>query len=478
MPRRLASFACAAAIAAICPAQGPAKDPAQDPAHHPGQDPTPGTGRAQLPAPNVVLFFTDDQGYGDLSCQGHPTIHTPHIDALAAGGTRLTQFYVAAPLCSPSRAALLTGCYPKRVSMHEHVVFPPYDYGLHTDEVTIADALRGAGYATGCFGKWHLGHRPGLLPLDQGFDEFAGVPYSNDMSQFHRKQGNKYTFRLPWMVGNDVVEWEPDQRLLTRRTTDAAVAFVEKNATRPFFCYVPYSMPHIPIYASEEFRGTSRRGLYGDVIEEIDANVGRVVATLDRLQLRERTLILFASDNGPWLPFQLDGGSAGLLRGGKGTNWEGGQRVPFVANWPGRVPAGRVCADLFTAMDVLPTLLAVCGVERAHDAREIDGYDLTHVLLDDEAAMHPREHFLYYTSRGALAGIRRGPWKLLLESGELYHVEHDVGEQYDAAGQHPELVEHLRRSALAADAAITAAQRPVRRVEATAFDPTRPESGK
>jgi len=309
--------------------------------------------------PNVVIIFTDDQGFGDLSCSGHPTIHTPHIDQLAAQGAKLTQFYVASPVCSPSRAALLTGCYPKRVGMHKHVIFPQYDYGLHTDEVTIADMLRDQGYATGCFGKWHLGHRPGLLPLDQGFDEYVGVPYSNDMAQIHRGKNSKYKFRLPFMNGNKVVEWEPDQRELTKRYTEATVDFIERNKDQPFFAYVPHSMPHIPLYASKDFKGTSPRGLYGDVIEEIDWSVGQITKTLDRLGLSNNTMVVFMSDNGPWLPFKANGGSAGLLRGGKGSNWEGGQRVPFIAKWPARIAKGHVCREVATTMDLLPTLAAV-----------------------------------------------------------------------------------------------------------------------
>ncbi|MEC7725666.1 MAG: sulfatase, partial [Planctomycetota bacterium] len=327
-------------------------------------------------SPNVVVVFTDDQGYGDLSCYGHPTIHTPHLDRLAAEGCKMTQFYVAAPLCSPSRAALLTGCYPKRVSMHKHVIFPQYDYGLHTDEVTVADMLRARGYATGCFGKWHLGHRPGLLPRDQGFDKYVGVPYSNDMAQIHRKPNNKYAYRLPFMVDDDVVEWEPDQRLLTRRATEAAVAFIEAHKDQPFFAYIPHSMPHIPLYASEQFEGSSPRGLYGDVIEEIDWSVGELVATLARLGLTDDTIVIFTSDNGPWLPFKRDGGSAGLLRGGKGTNWEGGQRVPFLVKWPGKVPAGAVQREVSTAMDLLPTLAALCGAALP-TGRKLDGHDVS-----------------------------------------------------------------------------------------------------
>jgi arylsulfatase A len=435
--------------------------------------------------PNVVLFFTDDQGYGDLSCQGHPTIRTPRLDRLAAEGCKLTQFYVAAPLCTPSRAALLTGCYPKRVSMHRHVIFPGHDHGLHTDEVTLADLLRERGYATGCFGKWHLGHRPGLLPLDQGFDVFAGVPYSNDMAQYHRRAGNDYQFRLPWMAGNAVVEWEPDQHLLTRRTTDAVLDFIAQNRARAFFAYVPYAMPHVPIYASPEFEGRSPRGRYGDVIEEIDHDVGRVLDRLDALGLRDDTIVIFAADNGPWLPFKLDGGSAGPLRGGKGTNHEGGQRVPFLVRWPGQVPAGSVCSELSTAMDVLPTLAAIVGAPLPQ--RAIDGRDVGALWRGAAGAKSPTAQFLYYTGNGELAGVRRGPWKLLLGGGgggadgsgaerkadALYQVEHDVGEQWDVAAKHTDLVAELRALAQRLDAELEAAARPTRVVPEQAFDPRR-----
>ena len=430
------------------------------------------TARDASRPPNIVLVFTDDQGYGDLSCYGHPTIHTPHVDALAAGGTKLTQFYVASPVCSPSRAALLTGCYPKRVGMHKHVIFPDYDYGLHTDEVTLADLLRGEGYASGCFGKWHLGHRPGLLPTDQGFDVFAGVPYSNDMAQIHRGPDTKYKYRLPWMEQSEVVEWEPDQRLLTRRATEAAVDFIDAHAEEPFFVYVPHSMPHIPLYASAEFEGNSPRGLYGDVIEEIDWSVGQLAAALERHGLTNNTLFLFTTDNGPWLPFKRDGGSAGLLRGGKGSNWEGGQRVPCVVSWPGTIPAGQVVRDVATTMDILPTVAAFAGAPLP--GAILDGHDVSDLLTGAPGATSPTEHFLYYTSKGDLAGIRRGPWKLLLAKGELFHLEHDVSEQWNVAGQNAELVAELGTLAREMDATITAEARPTRAVEAMAFDPTKP----
>ena len=426
----------------------------------------------EAPRPNIIVVFTDDQGYGDLSTQGHPTIRTPHIDRLAAGGTKLTQFYVGSPVCSPSRAALLTGCYPKRLGMQDHVIFPEYDYGLHTDEVTIADALGEAGYATGCFGKWHLGHRPGLLPLDQGFDTYFGVPYSNDMAQYNRPTSNGYKFRLPLMRNNEVVEWEPDQRELTRRYTEEAARFIDEHHEQPFFVYLPHSMPHIPLAASDAFEGSSKRGLYGDVIEEIDWSVGMLVAALERNGILENTLIVFTSDNGPWLPHKENGGSAGPLRGGKGTNWEGGQRVPFIANWPAGIPAGQVNTEVVTAMDLLPTFAALAGATLPVE-RPVDGHNISSLLLGEEGATSPTSDFLYYTSHGELAGIRRGPWKLLLASGELFHVENDVSEQWSAAEKLPELVAELEALARRHDLEIEAGARPVRTVSEILFDPVK-----
>jgi arylsulfatase A len=426
--------------------------------------------------PNVVLFFTDDQGYGDLGCFGHPTIATPHIDGLAADGLRLTQFYVASPVCSPSRAALLTGCYPKRIGMERHVVFPADQWGLNPDEETLAEVLRERGFATGCFGKWHLGHCDGLLPTDQGFDRFAGVPYSNDMAQFHRKAGTKYRFRLPWMEGKEVIEWEPDQAQLTRRQTDAALEFIhEVGEDEPFFAYVPFSMPHIPIYASQDFAGGSRRGLYGDVIEEIDASVGRVLEALDARGLREDTLVIFTSDNGPWLPYGLQGGSAGLLRDGKGTNWEGGQRVPCVMRWPARLPAGVTLRTPMNTMDLLPTIAGWTGASLP--ASEIDGVDVGAALEGDPAAAAALEErpFVYFASRGALAGVRRGPWKLKLPEGMLFDVERDPSETNDMAAKEPALLAELQVLATELAGEIEGGARPRREGALRVFDPERPD---
>ncbi|MEM9020798.1 MAG: sulfatase [Planctomycetota bacterium] len=426
-------------------------------------------GAQEASPPNIVIVFTDDQGYGDLSCYGHPTIHTPHVDRLAAGGVKLTQFYVAAPLCSPSRAALLTGCYPKRVGMHRHVIFPQYNYGLHTDEVTIADMLKARGYATGCFGKWHLGHRPGLMPTDQGFDVYYGVPYSNDMSTFHRPANTNYKYNLPLMRGNEVLAWEPDQRLLTKNCTEEALAFIDVNKDGPFFLYVPHAMPHIPLYASGDFEGTSPRGLYGDVIEEIDWSVGQIVAKLEEHGLLENTLVIFTTDNGPWLRFKRDGGTAGPLRDGKGTNWEGGQRVPMIAHWPGRIPAGSVCRDLLTTMDLLPTIAAITGATLPD--RTLDGVNILGSLTGTGGVTAaPRDTFLYYNNQGQLAGIRHGDDKLLLNGPELFNVAIDISEQWNLAKDQPERVAELRQMAEALDAEITENARPTRKVEQTLWE--------
>ncbi|QDV08091.1 Arylsulfatase [Planctomycetes bacterium Poly30] len=432
------------------------------PASEPGQRP-----------PNVVLIVTDDQGYGDLSCSGHPTIRTPRLDALAAEGRRLTQFYVASPVCSPSRAAILTGCYPRRVGMHRHVVFPEYDYGLHTDEDTLADVLQRAGYRTACFGKWHLGHRPGMLPTDQGFDEWLGIPYSNDMAQRHRPEGNSYRFRLPLLRNDEVLEWEPDQARFTGLFTDEAVRFIQGATDAPFFLYLPHPMPHVPLYASDEATGLSPRGLYGDVIEEIDASVGRIVDALEARGVRDNTLLIFTSDNGPWAVQELNGGTAGPLRGAKGSNWEGGQRVPMIVSWPGRVAPASLMTEVVTAMDLLPTVAKIVGAP-LDETRTIDGEVLTEALLGATDAHDPsgrQAPFLYYTSKGLPAGIRRGPWKLLLDGPQLYHVEHDIEERFDRATREPELAEELRGLALELFAHVESNSRTHLVNEAQVFDP-------
>ncbi|MCH8963141.1 MAG: LLM class flavin-dependent oxidoreductase, partial [Bacteroidetes bacterium] len=307
--------------------------------------------------PNVVILFADDLGYGDLGVYGHPTIRTPNLDRMAAEGMKFTQFYVGASVCTPSRAALLTGRLPIRSGMVNdrfRVIFPPSEGGLPADEITLAEALKTAGYTTACFGKWHLGHQPEHLPPNQGFDHYFGVPYSNDMSAviYPHLEERGYT-PLPLVRGTETIEEEPDQRLLTRRYTEEAIQFIRDNKDRPFFLYLPHTFPHVPLFASDAFEGKSPRGLYGDVVEELDWSTGQILATLRDLGLAENTFVFFTSDNGPWLTEKLEGGSAGLLKDGKGTTWEGGMRVPCVMRWPKRIKAGQTCRQVVSTIKAL-----------------------------------------------------------------------------------------------------------------------------
>ena len=422
---------------------------------------TPG-GPGQNPdqPPNIVIIFTDDLGYGDLGCYGHPTIRTPHLDAMAAEGMKLTQFYVVSPVCSPSRAALLTGRYSIRSGV-TWVLFPSSDGGIPDDEVTLAELLRDAGYATACVGKWHLGHRQRYLPTMHGFDRYFGIPYSNDMSFKTNPDNSRYNENsapLPLMRGTEVIEGEPDQRLLTRRYTEEAVRFIreQSRAGRPFFLYLPHTMPHIPLFASDRFRGKSPRGLYGDVIEELDDSCGTILATIRQLGIERNTLVVFASDNGPWLSERLAGGSAGLLSGGKGTTWEGGMRVPAIFWWPGRIAPGATRAAFGTTMDLLPTCARLAGAPLP-EGRPLDGVDLSPVLVSNAPG---REPLLFYYYKEELHAVRKGPWKLhlkatpnpqkggwsadALEPARLYHLLHDPSEWHDVAAENSEVVAELR----------------------------------
>jgi len=424
---------------------GPQAAPAQEPGPNPE-------------APNIVLVFVDDMGYGDLSSAGHPTIRTPNIDRLAQEGVRMTQFVVACSVCSPSRAALLTGCYPRRIEMHKHVVFPDDRWGLNPAEITLAEVLKERGYATACFGKWHLGHRSGLLPLDQGFDEFVGIPYSNDMSQALRSTRDNYQYQLPFFEGNEVVEWEPNQAQFTARFTRETVRFIEQHQKERFFIYLAHPMPHVPLFRSKASEGRSPRGRYGDVIEEIDAGMGTIVKTLKRLGLRRQTLIIFTSDNGPWASMKLSGGSAGPFRGSKGSTLEGGHRVPFIASWPGHLPEGALNHEFITAMDVLPTLATFAG-RPFIPPHPIDGHDVGDLLMCKQGARSPTRAFLYYAARGPLEAIRRGPWKLRLKNGTLFNLEEDPSELHNLALRLPDRVDGLRDLAIRLDEHIVSQQR-------------------
>ena len=425
--------------------------------------------------PNVVIVLADDLGYGDLGVYGHPTVRTPRIDRMAAEGQRWTSFYVGESVCTPSRAALLTGRLAVRSGLSpsdegRRVFFPDSAGGLPLSEVTIAELLKTRGYATAAIGKWHLGHLPQFLPMSQGFDEYFGIPYSNDMemtpvpgatmiggedpSKRARIMDPRIEYwNVPLMRGAAVVEQPADQRTITRRYTEEAVRFVRANASRPFFLYLAHSMPHVPLFASPGFSGKSRRGLYGDVIEELDWSVGRVLDTLRELKLDERTLVVFSSDNGPWALFDEQGGSAGPLRGAKGGTFEGGMRVPAIFRWPGTIPPG-VVAEIGATLDLLPTIAAFTGAAVPAD-RVLDGYDLAPVLRGQGRS--PRQHVFYY--RGVrLYALRQGAHKAHFltrpeygDGGEaahdpplVYDLDQDPGEKYDVALRYPDVVARIR----------------------------------
>ena len=422
--------------------------------------------------PNVVIIFCDDLGWGDLACFGNPVIQTPNLDRMATEGQKWTQFYVASPVCTPSRAGLMTGRYPIRngmTSAKRVVLFPDSSGGLPQAEVTIAELLKQKDYATGCFGKWHLGHLPQFLPTAHGFDTYYGIPYSNDMDFVRgspsygreaRADPNYFPspdhYNVPLMRDETVIERPADQRTITRRYTEEAIDFIHSHRNEPFFVYLPHSLPHIPLFASDRFRGSSLRGLFGDVIQEIDWSVGQVMKTLEELELAENTLLMFSSDNGPWLTFQTHGGSAGPLRAGKGTTFEGGQRVPTLFWWPGTIPGGEVVTEMGSTLDMMATIANLTDTSLPSD-RKLDSHDLTPVLMGTGSS--PRNTMAYWT-RAELHAYREGPWKLHikqrqpinygraveLEAPELYHLEHDISEKHNVADRHPEIVQSLLQS--------------------------------
>lgn len=424
---------------------------------------------AQPPArpPNFIVIYADDMGYADIgpfsTKTGAARPKTPNLDRMAKEGARLTSFYVAQAVCSASRAALLTGSYSNRVGI-SGALNHTADYGLNLDEQIIPEVLKPRGYATGMFGKWHLGHRQQFLPIHQGFDEYLGLPYSNDMWPNHPQQKNFYP-DLPLIEGDQVAKLDPDQSQLTTMYTERAVKFIARHREQPFFLYVAHAMPHVPLFVSSKYKNKTRQGLYGDVIAEIDWSVGQILAELKRAKLDDNTLVIFTSDNGPWLSYGNHAGSPGPFRESKGTSFEGGVRVPFVARWPGHIPAGLESSQPAMTIDILPTLARLAGAAPPAD-RIIDGRDIWPMLTTREAKS-PHEVLYFYWGQ-ELNAVRSGRWKLHLphpyQSFEaagndgapgkyvrkeielsLFDLETDPGESKNVADANPDVVKDLMR---------------------------------
>lgn len=424
--------------------------------------------------PNIVLIFMDDMGYADIGSFGATGYPTPHLDQLAREGRKFTDFYVTQAVCSASRAGLLTGCYNVRVGING-ALGPNAEIGLHPDEVTLAEICKQKNYATACYGKWHLGHHPQFLPLAQGFDDYFGLPYSNDMWPYHPEVRHlpeadriKRWPHLPLLDKNEVINARVDdqiQKQLTTQYTEKAVAFIEAHHDRPFFLYVPHSMVHVPLYVSDKFAGKSGAGLFGDVMMEVDWSVGQIVEALRRNRIDDDTLVIFTSDNGPWLSYGDHAGSAGPLREGKGTAWDGGSRVPTIMWWPGKIPAGTTCEKPAMTIDILPTVAHLIGA-RLPD-HPIDGKNIWPLVAGVEGADSPHEAYYFYHGNG-LKGVRAGKWKLVFPHQyrtlaerpggtggiptkytqtrtdlALFDLEQDPGEQTNLAQKHPEVVERL-----------------------------------
>jgi arylsulfatase A len=454
--------------------------------------------RAGARPPNFVLIFADDLGYGDVGCYGSKN-PTPNLDQMAREGVRFTQFYVAQAVCSASRAALLTGCYNNRVSI-QGALPPRAKTALHHNEITIAELLKTRGYKTAIYGKWHLGDHPEYLPPRQGFDDYVGLPYSNDMWPFHPSGAQRTNYPLlPMIHGTNVFELMPEQTQLTTLYTRRAVEFISQNKEHPFFLYVPHTMPHVPLYISEKHSGKSDQGTYGDTIMEIDWSVGEILKALKRHNVEEDTLVIFTSDNGPWLVYGNHAGTAGHLREGKGTVFEGGVRVPCIMRWSGKIPTGRVCEELAVTFDLFPTFAKLAGADLPKD-RIIDGQDIWPLIVGQPAARTPHESFYYYWAQH-LQAVRWGKWKMHFPHGyphpepvgkdgnpgtvrtnqigpALFDLQTDPGEKNDLYAKHPDVVKRIEELAEKAreDLGDSATKRTGKNVRPAASIPTPPSS--
>ncbi|MSP08568.1 MAG: arylsulfatase [Chitinophagaceae bacterium] len=467
---------------------------------------------AQKKNPNIVLIFMDDMGYADLSCYGSKTISTPNIDKLAASGMKFTDFHVTASVCTPSRTALLTGCYPHRIGLPK-VLFPEGsgssgnkgNTGLNPEEETLAELLKAKGYATSMAGKWHLGDKKMFLPTQQGFDNYLGVPYSNDMTiapdmvlsesvllrkgmtsemikNYASLKMEKKNHQTPLLKNNEVIEFPADQTTLTKRYTEFGIDFINQQAGKsPFFLYLAHTMPHIPIFASEKFEGISKGGLYGDVIEEVDWSVGEIIKALERKGVLDNTLVIFTSDNGPWLSYGNHGGSAGVLRGGKFDIFEGGFRVPCIMSLPGVIPKGKVSDKFITSLDIVPTICQLTGA--ALPAKKIDGIDVLPVLKGKEVKILNSRYFYYFTNN-KLSAIRKGNWKYIIpityqvvttagkdgkdgktesrqQEEALYNLKKDISESLNKINEYPEIANELKNKLEIFDQNLKKETRPV-----------------
>jgi len=404
--------------------------------------------------PNFIIIFADDLGYGDLGSYGHPTIKTPNLDKMASEGVRFTQFYVGSSICTPSRAALLTGKLPIRTGMYGNrsVLFPDNAGGLDPKEITIASALKEYDYKTACIGKWHLGHLQEYMPTNHGFDEFYGIPYSNDMRPEGKWDYARENFPpLPFLDGLDTIGLGIDQSQFIDMFTKRSVDFIKKNKDKSFFLYLAHTAPHTPLVSSKTQKGRSMRGAYGDVVEELDQSVGTILQVLKDLKIANNTFVIFTSDNGPWGWANVDGGSSGLLKGNKGSVYEGGYRVPAIAWMPGTIKKGTVSTALASTLDLYPTLIAMAGNEISNK-KELDGLNIKNTFVNNE----PVRHDIHYYRQDTLIGIRHKEWKMYIKDPNpwnddltekdmpvLFNIEHDPSEKYNVTSKHSDIVDRI-----------------------------------